>query len=315
MTAVVVVPKMKTSNSNSSKMESLLAFEAEFQSEREFVTHDFTPCRTVIRLGNFHNQRVAFKFSRYLGSFEIAVHQKLGSHPRIVQFLKKVDMSEASDEHQGFLMEAFGSGLTVDRHLSGLSSPIPLELCVKWIRELAQGLVYIHSQGILHHDLTPHNLLLDQEFNLKIADFGISEFLDEKGQANFEYRELGRLGWMAPEQIRDSDGPITVKADVYNFGRICQSLLYRFRKPSQLFLEIPQTLSRLITSCLRDQSFLRPTMDQFLKDFEAIDFNQKNDLLEFKEKYELASAAKLELPPEMTKAYLDLKQLLKQMDS
>ena len=81
--------------------------------------------------------------------------------------------------------------------------------------DIARGMEYIHSQGVIHRDLKPENVLIDQEFHLKIADFGIAcgeAYCDSLADDPGTYR------WMAPEMIKKRS--YGRKADVYSFGLI-----------------------------------------------------------------------------------------------
>ena len=61
------------------------------------------------------------------------------------------------------------------------------------------GLAYCHAQGVVHRDLKPENLLLDQHFNIKIADFGFAGPIDGRdGEGNLTTK-LGTMNYMAPE--------------------------------------------------------------------------------------------------------------------
>jgi serine/threonine protein kinase len=79
---------------------------------------------------------------------------------------------------------------------------------------LASALDYIHKKGIAHRDLKPENLLLDMNFNLKLADFGLA-CQNEKRLNTF----AGTLTYMAPEILekKQYDG---AKADIFSAGVI-----------------------------------------------------------------------------------------------
>ncbi|KHN04473.1 Putative receptor protein kinase ZmPK1 [Glycine soja] len=84
----------------------------------------------------------------------------------------------------------------------------------------AKGLAYLHEEcleWILHCDVKPQNILLDSDFQPKVADFGLSKLLnrDERGNSTFS-RIRGTRGYMAPEWVYNL--PITSKVDVYSYG-------------------------------------------------------------------------------------------------
>lgn len=92
---------------------------------------------------------------------------------------------------------------------------LPLDKLIKMALDIAHGMEYIHSQGVIHRDLKPENILINQDFKLKIADFGIG---CEEAYCDFLADDPGTYRWMAPEMIkRKAYGR---KVDVYGFGLI-----------------------------------------------------------------------------------------------
>lgn len=68
-----------------------------------------------------------------------------------------------------------------------------------YFRQLIEGLKFLHTNNVCHRDLKPENILLDDNFNLKIADFGFSTKIDGRDGFGYLKSSLGTEGYMAPE--------------------------------------------------------------------------------------------------------------------
>ncbi|KAJ4768462.1 Protein kinase [Rhynchospora pubera] len=90
---------------------------------------------------------------------------------------------------------------------------LPLNKVISIALEVARGMEYIHSQGVIHRDLKPENILFDQDFCVKIVDFGIS---CEEAYCDVLEEDPGTYRWMAPEMIRHKR--YGHKVDIYSFG-------------------------------------------------------------------------------------------------
>lgn len=97
---------------------------------------------------------------------------------------------------------------------------VPPNLVLKLALDIACGMQYLHSQGILHRDLKSENLLLDEDMSVKVADFGISCLESQCGSAK---GFTGTYRWMAPEMIKEKKH--TKKIDVYSFAIVLWELI------------------------------------------------------------------------------------------
>ncbi|CAL4974649.1 unnamed protein product [Urochloa decumbens] len=86
---------------------------------------------------------------------------------------------------------------------------------------IARGLEYLHrgcSTRIVHFDIKPHNILLDQDFCPKISDFGLAKLCLNKGSAISIGGARGTIGYIAPEVYSKQFGTVSTKSDVYSYG-------------------------------------------------------------------------------------------------
>lgn len=90
---------------------------------------------------------------------------------------------------------------------------------------VAEAVHYAHARGILHRDLKPQNILLDEAGHAFVSDFGISRWLDRDGDLTRTGSLLGSPNYIAPEQLVASPRNLTVGADVFSLGAILYHLL------------------------------------------------------------------------------------------
>ncbi|KAK7847853.1 rust resistance kinase lr10 [Quercus suber] len=86
---------------------------------------------------------------------------------------------------------------------------------------IAKGIEYLHQgcdQRILHFDIKPHNILLDQNFNPKISDFGLAKLCAKDQSAVSITTARGTIGYIAPEVFSRNFGNVSYKSDIYSFG-------------------------------------------------------------------------------------------------
>ena len=115
-----------------------------------------------------------------------------------------------------YVMEYVEQGSLEDRLKE--HGPLPTNQAIEVFREVAIGLLHAHAKGVLHCDLKPANVLLDQDLKPRLADFGQSRLSHEQTPA------LGTLFYMAPEQA-DLQAVPDARWDVYALGALLYCML------------------------------------------------------------------------------------------
>jgi serine/threonine protein kinase len=98
--------------------------------------------------------------------------------------------------------------------------PLEYARAADYIRQAAHGLAHAHASGLVHRDMKPANLLVDESHVVKVLDLGLARFMDEdRASLTMAYDEnvLGTADYLAPEQAIDSHG-VDARADIYSLG-------------------------------------------------------------------------------------------------
>ena len=130
-------------------------------------------------------------------------------HPNLVRLFELIE----SEGRLAVAMEWVPGGNLVERLEGG---PIPVGDVVSFADETLAALEYLHGQGVVHRDVKPSNLLLDEHGHVRLADLGLARPLDDERDLTQTNTAIGTPAFMSPEQIR-GETP-TPAADLYGLG-------------------------------------------------------------------------------------------------
>ncbi|XP_042974608.1 rust resistance kinase Lr10-like [Carya illinoinensis] len=117
---------------------------------------------------------------------------------------------------------------------------------------VAHGIEYLHrgcQMQILHFDIKPHNILLDEDFTPKVSDFGLAKLYHMDDNTISLTAVRGTLGYMAPELCYKNIGSISYKVDVYSFGMLLMDMMGKRKN----FNAIADQSSKYFPTCVYEE--------------------------------------------------------------
>ncbi|HVT22397.1 MAG TPA: serine/threonine-protein kinase [Mycobacteriales bacterium] len=133
-------------------------------------------------------------------------------HPSLVTVL---DAGEDDVSHRPYLVMSLVEGPTLAEELR--YGALPSDRVAEIGIALADGLAYVHSQGLIHRDVKPANVLISADGRVHLADFGIARLVDASHVTNAG-EVVGTPAYFAPEQVTGE--PVGPPADVYSLGLV-----------------------------------------------------------------------------------------------
>ena len=137
------------------------------------------------------------------------------NHANIVRFY-----SFEREGYLAFLVMDFIQGVTLSRRLLAFDGPMPLNEALSILEQVGRALQYAHTEGILHRDIKPGNIMLTPDGRALLSDFGIAKMLDS---ATMTAIQPGTPPYMAPEQWLGRN--ISVQTDIYGLGVMAYEML------------------------------------------------------------------------------------------
>jgi serine/threonine-protein kinase len=138
------------------------------------------------------------------------------SHPHIVGV---IDYGE--DDGRPYIVFEYVEGETLKERIRR-NGRLPITEAVAYAIEIARALGTAHARHIVHRDVKPQNVLIDEEGSAKVTDFGIARTLDEEG-LTADGRVLGTTDYVSPEQALGR--PVTGQSDLYSLGVVLYEML------------------------------------------------------------------------------------------
>lgn len=191
--------------------------------------------------------------------------------------------------NQLFISMTYVQGISLAEILQN-KSKLSFEAIEVIIKQIARGLLYAHSKGIVHRDVKPSNIMLTRDNRVYIMDFGISYIQEmEKERLTRTGMTMGTPEYMSPEQCHGDE--VTLQSDIYSMGVIlyemtCGRLPFEGSRPVEIALkhvqepppapelfreDIPDGLSALILKCLKKKLNERfHDMQEFLDECDQV---------------------------------------------
>lgn len=130
------------------------------------------------------------------------------SHPNITRLIDFVE-----DGNRVYLIMEFIDGISLSSYIKDCEGKMPTEILISLFRQILETIAYIHQHWILHLDIKPSNMMVQEGEKIKILDMGISARLNDKEN---NAKKCGSPAFMAPEQI--NRGELGMYTDIFALG-------------------------------------------------------------------------------------------------
>src|SRR5436305_4929041 len=140
--------------------------------------------------------------------------------------------------------------------------PMPVRRAAELIGKVARTVHYAHEHGILHRDIKPGNILLDQKNEPHLTDFGLARLIETESTVTRTMEVLGTPSYMAPEQAVGNNDAVSSVTDVYGLGAVLYQLLTG--QPPFAGGTTYETIKLLLDTEPRPPRLLNPKVDRDL---------------------------------------------------
>ncbi len=237
------------------------------------------------------NRFVAFKLLKESLKYDDEIVEKFNTEAKASAGLSHQNIVTCYDVGQyeglGFIVMEYIDGKTLKEYINE-NKPVKWQTACEIAIQIADALSVAHEHGIIHRDIKPHNILINNENVAKVADFGIARAVSSDtvvagGSA------LGSVHYISPEQARG--GYVDASSDIYALGVVLYEMLtgalpidgdnavsIALKKleedpvnPKVINLDIPQELDAVVMKAVsREQHSRYKTADEFKADLKAL---------------------------------------------
>ena len=222
-------------------------------------------------------QTVAMKVFNVTEPKEEIIHEitlmSLLRHPNVLSVIGW-GLVEGQFETQLFALSPYASRGSLFNSLQKNSKSFTFDIKFKIIIQIANGLEYLHSLGIIHRDIKSMNILIDDDYTAYLGDIGSARIIDKKMTL-----ATGTVSWMAPEVLQTQK--YTEKVDIYSFGMLIYEVIvseipFSDLKTQQLYPSIikgvrpsipstvPKGWNKLMTSMWHAKPQHRPSISEVI---------------------------------------------------
>jgi tetratricopeptide (TPR) repeat protein/predicted Ser/Thr protein kinase len=240
----------------------------------------------VVALKTIHPELAATPLMMKRFKQEVLLAQKI-THKNVVRIF---DIGE--DQGTTFITMDFIEGVSLKDVIRERGAFPPTE-AVAMIREVCKALEAAHSEGVIHRDLKPQNIMIDKEQKVVVMDFGIARSAESSG-ATQTGSLLGTPDYMSPEQARMEE--VDARSDIFALGLIffelltgklpfagktvVETLFLRTKEraipPAEIQKNIPKGANDIVVKCLEpDREKRYPSVTEILNDLETFDPTKK----------------------------------------
>jgi serine/threonine protein kinase len=197
-------------------------------------------------------------------------------HPHILAIY-----DASSDENASYIVMEYVKGQTLETYCD-VSNLLPIAKVAEIVFKCSLALAFAQRHGVIHCDIKPANILISDNTNIKISDFGAAQYAEAQ---HTHLKGIGSPAYMSPEQVQDKE--VSYHTDIYSLGVLMYqmltgklpfrasskaSLLYQVVNmpavpPSTFRREVPPELDRLVLRCLeKDPAARFQTWSEFSRD-------------------------------------------------